>query len=597
MRLLLILVLLMPLKVFPQFILNGEAMSLGGDCYQLTPNNPWKVGSIWYDSLINLEDNFDVNFDIFLGSLDVNGADGIAFVLQPVSTGLGSGGGGLGYEDIEPSVNIEFDTWQNADNDDPSYDHVAIMQDGVLSHTAATALSDYEQIIEGATNAEDGLYHQVRITWDATLQTLSCFVDCDFRVSYTGDIIDAVFDGDPFVYMGFTAATGGSTNIQSVCMDYVSAIDLMDDNTICQGDTTELSVPDGYAAYNWSPAISISSTDEPSVQVWPEITTTYIVTLTDECGFEIFDTVVISIIEPVFSLLSEPAVCSGTVITASGGFTEFEWSTGETTSSISITEPGIYWVNVGGGGACPESDTVEITEVFDTPTIDLAEQAGFCEGLSLVLDAGSGYEDYFWSTGELTSSIIVETSGEFSCTIFDVNGCSAADTVTIEEFSPPQVEFGWPNLYLCGGQTEWLNVYEVGATYLWHDGSTGFTFLADTAGVYSVTVTSSEGCSDSDEVTVVSDCLEDLYFPNVFSPNGDGLNDVFRPVLFSEIDNYQLFIWNRWGNQIFMSTQYEIGWDGYFEGIEQELGTYIYNALYTSDEGEFQISGTVLMMR
>lgn len=572
-------------------------MSLGGDCYQLTPNIPWQAGSIWYDSLINLEDDFEVNFDINLGSQDVNGADGIAFVLQPVSTGLGSGGGGLGYEDIEPSVNIEFDTWQNTDFGDPAFDHIAIMQDGVLSHTAATSLSDYEQIIDGISNAEDGQFHQVRITWEAATQTLSCFVDCSFRVSYSGDIIDDVFDGDPFVYMGFTAATGGSSNVQSVCMDYVSAIDLLEDVALCQGDTASLSVPDGYASYSWTPAINISSVDEPNVQVWPEITTAYIVTLTDECGFEIYDTILVSVIESEFSLLADTAVCSGYTLTATGDFTEFEWSTGEVSPSIIITEPGLYWVQVGGGAACPETDTVEITEVFAEPVINLPEDSGFCEGLSSVLDAGPGFSTYLWSTGESTSWITVESEGEYICLVSDINGCSAADTVIIEVYNPPYVEFGWPNLYLCGGQTEWLNVYEEGATYLWHDGSTASTFLADTAGLYAVTVTSSEGCSDSDQVVVISDCLEDLYFPNVFTPNGDGLHETFKPVLFSAIENYELFVWSRWGDMLFSSAQYEVGWDGTHNSMEQEIGAYVYHAVYTSGGREYVLSGTVMLLR
>ena len=141
---------------------------------------PTQAGSVWYDSLINLEEDFWVNFEIYLGTLDASGADGIAFVLQPVSTGLGESGGGLGYEGIEYR-DIEFDTRQNGIYGDPTYDHISIMQDGILDHFAATADSlprSFQDQLTLKTN-----YHQVRITWEVGSQTISCFVDCDLRVT------------------------------------------------------------------------------------------------------------------------------------------------------------------------------------------------------------------------------------------------------------------------------------------------------------------------------------------------------------------------------------------------------------------------------
>ncbi|MBK6732030.1 MAG: hypothetical protein IPG60_14090 [Bacteroidetes bacterium] len=174
---------------YSQFILNGDAVDLGDGCIQLTEEVTNQAGSVWYDTLISLENDFNVDFFINLGDLDAGGADGIAFVLQPVSTGLGSTGGGLGYDGIEPSVDVEFDTWQNAENNDPVYDHVSIMRDGVLDHLAETALTPATQIISGENNAEDGDFHKVNIVWLADLQTISVFVDCDLRVFYTGDIV------------------------------------------------------------------------------------------------------------------------------------------------------------------------------------------------------------------------------------------------------------------------------------------------------------------------------------------------------------------------------------------------------------------------
>ena len=82
---------------------------------------------------INLNNPFHFNIDLFLGCNN-GGADGIAFVLQPISTSLGSSGGGLGYAGINPSFSVEFDTWQNSQYADPTYDHIAIQKNGILNH-------------------------------------------------------------------------------------------------------------------------------------------------------------------------------------------------------------------------------------------------------------------------------------------------------------------------------------------------------------------------------------------------------------------------------------------------------------------------------
>ena len=354
-----------------QFVLNGDAVDLGGGCFQLTEEVTNQAGSVWYDSLINLEDDFEVNFDINLGDLDATGADGIAFVLQPVSTGLGSTGGGLGYEDIEPSIDIEFETWQNGENGDPSYDHVSIMQDGVLSHTAATALTDYVQIISGVANAEDGDYHQVRITWDASSQTITCYVDCDLRVTYTGDIVSEIFGDDPLVYMGFTAATGGSFNDQLVCLDYITAVDELADVIVCPGDSVQLTVPEGFASYEWSPTTGVSNPAIYNPWFSPEVTTTYTVILTDECGNEISDEVTVTVGSPDYANLGEDLeLCEGeeyfiTVFTAGATYL---WSDGSTGPAFTITESGTYWVEVSLGN-CTDADTI-VVDYSPAPFVD-----------------------------------------------------------------------------------------------------------------------------------------------------------------------------------------------------------------------------------
>jgi hypothetical protein len=113
------------------FIVNNDASFVGANCYQITEALNSESGSIWYQKKLTLDIDFCLEFTINLGTKDVNGADGLAFVLQPINTGQGSAGLGIGYAGITPSVAVEFDTYQNAS--DPADDHVAIQKMEMLS--------------------------------------------------------------------------------------------------------------------------------------------------------------------------------------------------------------------------------------------------------------------------------------------------------------------------------------------------------------------------------------------------------------------------------------------------------------------------------
>ncbi len=97
-----------------------------------------------------------------LGYRCVLGADGIVFVLQPISTSIGSTGGGLGFEGITPSVGVTLDTWQNTNNTDPAYDHVAIQINGDLNHTSANNLAGPVAISALTNDVEDCKWHKIK---------------------------------------------------------------------------------------------------------------------------------------------------------------------------------------------------------------------------------------------------------------------------------------------------------------------------------------------------------------------------------------------------------------------------------------------------
>lgn len=210
----LLLLLFCGLKPMAQYTMNGSAAQISCNEYRLTDAINTQSGSVWNNNKINLTQSFDFKFDVFLGSKDNDGADGIVFVLQPISTSVGTSGGGLGYEGVSPAVGITLDTYQNGINNDPAYDHIAIQLNGDIGHTTSNNLAGPVTALNGSDNIEDGLWHALRIQWDAPTKTISAWVDGNLRVSAIKDFVTDVFSGDPMVFWGFTGSTGGLNNYQ-----------------------------------------------------------------------------------------------------------------------------------------------------------------------------------------------------------------------------------------------------------------------------------------------------------------------------------------------------------------------------------------------
>ncbi|MEO7312192.1 MAG: HYR domain-containing protein [Chitinophagaceae bacterium] len=199
-----------------QYVINGNAFNLGGNSYRLTQATQGQGGSVWFQNKISLASDLIVDAEINLGTSEP-GADGMAFVLQPVCSGLGGVGGGLGYFNLSPSLAVEFDTYQNTDRGDPANDHIGLMKNGNVGHTGPSGgLINSLQTYTDLGQLEDGAYHPVHFIWTAGTKNLKVFVDGILRVNYTDDIVANIFSGNRNVFWGFTAATGAAYNVQIV---------------------------------------------------------------------------------------------------------------------------------------------------------------------------------------------------------------------------------------------------------------------------------------------------------------------------------------------------------------------------------------------
>jgi len=198
--------------------------------FLLTPELGNKKGMVWFKDRVDLTESFSVTADLNFGDINASGADGIAFVMQPLSVDQGSSGGGIGYAGITPSVAVEFDTWYNFENSDPfSDDHAAVTYNGDVSgHLNSVNLN----------NIEDGNWHPVNIDWNPNLNTLKVTFDGVVIITHIKDIINEIFNSSPYVYYGFTAATGGSVNNQSVKI--LESCNVLEGGSISDGYTDPL---------------------------------------------------------------------------------------------------------------------------------------------------------------------------------------------------------------------------------------------------------------------------------------------------------------------------------------------------------------------
>ncbi|MEO8587883.1 MAG: hypothetical protein ABI432_00800, partial [Flavobacteriales bacterium] len=144
------------------------------------------------------------------------------------------------------------------------------------------------------------------------------------------------------------------------------------------------------------------------------------------------------------------------------------------------------------------TDAVDVT-VTPLPPLNLGPNALLCTGQSLVLDAASPGATYLWQDGSTASDYVVTGAGNYNVAV-TANGCTANDAITVNYNAVPVVDLG-PDQTLCTGQNLNLNVFQLGATYIWQDGSNTPSYTVTGPGTYSVTVWVG-GCSSGDAIDV-----------------------------------------------------------------------------------------------
>lgn len=210
---------------------------------------------------------------------------------------------------------------------------------------------------------------------------------------------------------------------------------------------------------------------------------------------------------PTITANSATAFCTGgsVTLTATSG-SSYAWSNGATTPSIIVNTPGNYTVTVNQGGGCINTSAPTTVTVNPLPTINITANSSttFCQGNSVTLTATAG-NSYTWSTGATTPSIIVSNAGSYSVTVNQGNACintSAPTLVTVNPLPSAVITAAGPTSF-CEGNNVVLSA-SPGSSYLWSNGAASQNITTSAAGNYSVTVTNTNGCSNTSASTLVN---------------------------------------------------------------------------------------------
>ena len=629
--------LLLPFIHFSQtYILNGSAVQNSCNCYTLTPAVNTQSGSVWNANKISLVNPFDFVFNVFLGCTDANGADGIVFMLQPISTSVGTTGEGMGFEGISPSIGISLDTWQNTNRNDPVYDHISIQANGVVTH--GTDLAGPIQASSTNPNIEDCQWHTFRIAWDPVTKIISTYFDGNFMLQATVDLVSSIFNNDPMVYWGFSAGTGGSNNLQQFCTALNPLfITNLANNSTCLGtpvvftSTSQSFAP--IAAYHWDFGDgNTSSLANPAPHTYanPGI---YQVKLAikglDGCNSDTLKKDIIVGDYPVasFDIFDTCAGIIPRIIERStvntGNITQWIWMLDG--SPVSIAQlpqlqnlpAGTHQLelNVISNHGCSSIVTGKNFRIDPKPQIDANGQDGCAnETVSFVgeqLDNATTISSWNWNFGDNQQSgledpqHIYSSPGNYSLLVYAVanNGCHS-DTIEFPVFINQALANAGNDTTVIKNEPFQLNGTG-GETYSWSP-----SFGLNDAGIpnpvvileddarYTLTVTTVEGCTDTDEIVITVFKGSAIYVPSAFTPNNDGLNDRLKPY-YVGIKSLEYFsIYNRWGQLVFTTRDMAAGWNADFKGAAQATGTFVWMIKAVDFVGKvYQIKGSSTIIR
>ena len=394
------------------------------------------------------------------------------------------------------------------------------------------------------------------------------------------------------------------------------------DTLICVGDAVQLEAIGG-GTCTWVPGASMTGANTATPTVSPTTTTTYKVTLNDN-GCLASDTVRVRVTDHVnLKAMADTTICSGDAVQLrcqSDGF-RYAWTPAGQLNNAAAPHPiattrttTTYQVTAHIGG-CSATDEVVVTTV-PYPQVNAGVDTTICFGAQTQLNGSSDGSSVAWTPGATVSNassrtpvVSPQATTAYILTARDNQGCPkpASDTVIITVLPEIQAFAGRDTAVLVGQKVQFRA--SGGVAYQWSPAyALSTTNAPDPVGIYDeavdairyrVLVYDEAGCVDSTAITVrVFKTGPEVFVPTAFTPNGDGRNDILRPIAagMQQIEYFRVF--NRWGQLVFSTRRSGEGWDGRIGGKEQGSAVFVWEVRAVDHLGAPYIrKGTVTLIR
>ncbi|MBN2175423.1 MAG: gliding motility-associated C-terminal domain-containing protein [Bacteroidales bacterium] len=268
-----------------------------------------------------------------------------------------------------------------------------------------------------------------------------------------------------------------------------------------------------------------------------------------------------------------------------------------------FSSPGYYEVQVICYHLTTQTVISEKIEVLPLPDVDLGNDMSMCQGDSVTLRTGTGFNTIKWMDNADLYDTAYKVSEEGNYWVQVSNYCGVDfDTVYVEVYDLPEIDLG-KDTTVKYQEPITIDAGPGFVEYLWQNGANGREIKVDYPGYYWVEVMDGHGCISSDTINIEPVKFQ-IFFPTAFSPNGDEYNPVFIPKTTYDVDiEYELKIFDRWGQLVFESKNIHEGWDGTYNSnpCPMEVYTWFMNAsTFESNEffiGPYQQTGNVTLLR
>jgi gliding motility-associated-like protein len=406
----------------------------------------------------------------------------------------------------------------------------------------------------------------------------------------------------------------GVDTLQIVLPVFINNPTVSNDTSICIGNSAQL-VASGGGTYSWTPILSLDDPLSATPIATPDSTTLYNVEIISINGCISNDSVLVSVFYtppiPIMPEILQMCVGTSVGINVSGGDT-YLWSPNYQISSL--TSPSVT--------VSPANDFTYYCDFFnacgfvrDSIFIDVVEATIFagndttiCPGESAYLWASGGIS-YSWfpsstlsnaATSQVIASPLITTL--YTVIGVDLTGCTDTASVLVELYPQPFIQTSPDVFAIYGDAIQLTATSTTSGPYIWSPAEylscvscTSPVAMPNQNMTYTVTYTDANGCSASDVVNIYYNPI--LYIPNTFTPNGDEHNQGFR-ISASNIKSFELMIFNRWGELIFTMDDFADYWDGTYEGLPCQDGTYIWKIKYFDFlDKEYDQTGHINLLR